>query len=602
MSHQLFLTDLGKQKLAQLATTGQGEALRITDFVIGSGRDVDFSKRLDRQSLVSKKYQSQVQDIVQISPSQYEISCVIPANIGGFSIREVGLLAGDILMWVGSLPEVQKPTLESLSAVDYRIKCIISLDNHPNIQLSVDGNVITATRTWVEEKLTQLLVEKMTAMQAELEALKARPIIPVGGLFITTKHYKNGEAVTANLGYGKWMRALIGRTGVGFDPNASDWTGTMGQKYGANEHTLTIEEMPNHKHSHGEVFTMFGAKASDSNHITTITSHDRNATGAEYGVGNMSNTDWNNAIERTIGGNRPHNNVQKSEVIAYWQRMPDNYVQPVPIIDVYFTSDKQGKRKITEINEGQNAYLWVEAHNLLSEVEIGAKIDTQNENININNANLAFTKTIDNGKVRIGDIGKITVAEDVTVKMGVYYRNEPSKEFLADILIKDITKRITLRIRQKKQTYHNTEVMMTAAPIISSKNSDESDYLPQFVEFDADGNRNLSADIAKKTEVYQLNFATGDFKVFRNPRLYDIWFYLPTTLPIEQINVSSSEEFFGYRLEQYTGIYNGLYPDNLPPELRTQSRDWIILRADDRLDRATYTALFSLPVYINIDF
>lgn len=601
MSHQLFLTDLGKQKLAQLATTGQGNPLTITEFVVGSGRDVDFSTRLDRQSLVSKKYQAQVQDIVQISPSQYEISCVIPANIGGFSIREVGLLAGDILMWVGSLPEVQKPTLESLSAVDYRIKCIISLDNHPNIELSVDGNVITATRTWVEEKLTQLLVEKMTAMQAELEALKARPIIPVGGLFITTKHYKNGEAVTADLGYGKWMRALIGRTGVGFDPNASDWTGTMGQKYGSNEHQLTIEEIPSHKHSHGEVFTMFGAKAGDSNHITTITSHDRNATGAEYGVGNMSNTDWNNAKERTIGGNRPHNNVQKSEVIAYWQRMPDNYVRLEPIIDVYFTSDKQGKRKITEINEGQNAYLWVEAQNLLSEIEIGAKIDTQNKNINIHKANLAFPNTIDNGKIRIGDIGKITVAEDVTLKMGINYLHDTSKEFLADLLVKDITKRITLKLGLIKQTYHNTEVVMISTHTIAS-NSDDSDYLPQFVEFDADGNRSLGADIAKKTEVYQLNFSTGDYKAFRNPRLYDIWFYLPTTLPIEQINISSSEELFGYRLERYTGVYNGFYPDNLPPALRTQSRDWIILRADDRLEVPVYTSLHRIPVYINIDF
>lgn len=309
MSHKLYLTQLGQQKLAELATVGTGQALRLTDFAVGSGRDVDFSKRLDRQILVAKKYQAHVQDVVNIAPNQYEISCVIPADVGGFTIREVGLFADNILMWVGSLPEVQKPTLESLSAVDYRIKCIVTIDN-TDVRLVVDGNVVTATKKWVLDTIGDNLQAEITKILAEIETLKNRPIIPVGGLFATTKHYANGEAVTADLGYGKWQRALIGRTGVGFDPNASDWTGTMGRKYGANEHTLTVAEMPSHTHDF-----------SDSNLRNKGGFWEGDQSG---GVRLNDGKPITNLVIGNTGGNQAHNNVQKSEVIAYWVRMPDN--------------------------------------------------------------------------------------------------------------------------------------------------------------------------------------------------------------------------------------------------------------------------------------
>lgn len=450
MSHKLYLTQLGQRKLAELATVGTGQALRLTDFAVGSGRDVDFSKRLDRQTLVSKKYQAHVQDVVNIAPNQYEISCVIPAEVGGFTIREVGLFADNILMWVGSLPEVQKPTLESLSAVDYRIKCIVTIDN-TDVRLVVDGNVVTATKKWVLDTIGDNLQAEITKILAEIETLKNRPIIPVGGLFATTKHYANGEAVTADLGYGKWQRALIGRTGVGFDPNASDWTGTMGQKYGANEHTLTIAEIPEHKHSQNDVFTMLGAKASSSNHITTAGSTDRNNPHSEYGIGNMSNTDWNNAKERTVGENQPHNNVQKSEVIAYWERMPDNFVfvdipsgtgvvsRPVekPVYHVYWTSDAQGNQKITELETGQGAYLWVDFKNLTQPVAVS--FITKATNTEFVGGEINLPNNLNNGQTKIATFPSINVSQDTIIKLGISLIDDNNKEILANLLVRSVS-------------------------------------------------------------------------------------------------------------------------------------------------------------------
>ncbi|CAM3415836.1 hypothetical protein GCM10016272_01670 [Psychrobacter glaciei] len=151
MTYQLLLTTLGQQKLAAAANAGS-PSVRITQFAVGQGLNVDFSQRLDQQVLVSKRYQGSVESIASTAiTGQYEITCIVPQAQGGWFIREIGLIdsAGD-LIWVGQVPEVQKPVASSTAAVDYRIKAVISIDN-PNVNLVIDANVVTATQSWVSK-------------------------------------------------------------------------------------------------------------------------------------------------------------------------------------------------------------------------------------------------------------------------------------------------------------------------------------------------------------------------------------------------------------------------------------------------------------------
>lgn len=149
MSYQLLLTNLGAAKIAT-ASNVSGK-LKITEFVVGQGIDVDFSKRLDKQVLVSKRYQAPVHSVAKTAmPNRYEITCVIPPQVGGWAIREMGLIDSDgDLIWVGALPEVVKPTADDISAVDYRLRAIVQVDN-PQAVLTIDANLIFATEPWVE--------------------------------------------------------------------------------------------------------------------------------------------------------------------------------------------------------------------------------------------------------------------------------------------------------------------------------------------------------------------------------------------------------------------------------------------------------------------
>lgn len=149
MTYQLLLTTLGQRKIAAAATNG-ARPVRIAEFAVGQGVDVDFSQRLDQQVLVSKRYQGPIYAVnaTQLD-NQYEVICIVPQDQGGFTIREVGLIDDDgDMIWVGRVPEVQKPDVTSTAAVDYRIKAVISIDN-PSVTLVIDANVIMATQAWV---------------------------------------------------------------------------------------------------------------------------------------------------------------------------------------------------------------------------------------------------------------------------------------------------------------------------------------------------------------------------------------------------------------------------------------------------------------------
>ena len=109
---------------------------------------------------------------------------------------------------------------------------------------------------------------------------------------------------------------IAGKTIVGLDPNDTDFN-VVGKLFGSKTHTLTINELPAHKHSTAP-FDKYVAKASDlGNNNSSSTGFDNDASTRELAIGNLNATQMTNATERSIGGNQSHNNVQPSIVANY---------------------------------------------------------------------------------------------------------------------------------------------------------------------------------------------------------------------------------------------------------------------------------------------
>ena len=137
-------TTIGLTKIAN-ALAG-GEVVRLTEMAVGDGADLPSQ---NQTALQSEKYRFIVQSIVQDSENTnwVKVEGFIPPQIGGFTIRELGVFDTDgDLIFIARHPEVYKPVLEEGSAIETLIRLVCQVSNADSVELSVDTSILYVTR------------------------------------------------------------------------------------------------------------------------------------------------------------------------------------------------------------------------------------------------------------------------------------------------------------------------------------------------------------------------------------------------------------------------------------------------------------------------
>jgi len=159
-------------------------------------------------------------------------------------------------------------------------------------------------------------------LRAVMEAL-----YPVGEILIT---HRTGNPADW-LGFGTWVRHAEGRALVGLDENDADFD-ALDKTIGAKTHTLTVNEIPTHKHGKGTLAT--GAAGAHSHSIpvgstdkavvdfnTAVDIAEFNLSLDPITISDASNhTHTITGDTADAGGGQAHNNVQPSIVVAVWLR------------------------------------------------------------------------------------------------------------------------------------------------------------------------------------------------------------------------------------------------------------------------------------------
>ena len=145
---------------------------------------------------------------------------------------------------------------------------------------------------------TRQLAENILWLKQQIGSVEA---YKVGDIYTTTINHVSAAAVADHHGYGTWERFAEGRTLVGFSTNAADPDNykTMGNEFGANTHTLTVAELPSHKHG-----------------ITGGAGDEGSANHPDSTAQSISATTYTD----DAGGDQPHNNIQPSIVAGCWLR------------------------------------------------------------------------------------------------------------------------------------------------------------------------------------------------------------------------------------------------------------------------------------------
>ncbi|EOM8192249.1 phage tail protein, partial [Salmonella enterica] len=108
--HYSIITDRGKELEAEALASGR--RIVLTHFVVGDSNGKDLRPDPSQTRLINETYRGEIASM-EVSPeqsTQLMAKIVLPADVGGFTVREVGLLtdAGELYA-VADCPSIDKP-------------------------------------------------------------------------------------------------------------------------------------------------------------------------------------------------------------------------------------------------------------------------------------------------------------------------------------------------------------------------------------------------------------------------------------------------------------------------------------------------------------
>lgn len=162
-----ILTNNGK---ALIASATVNNKINYSHIAVGDGNGSVPDPSETRTALVNEKARIAL-NVVEINPNNTnQIMCeaIIPSNIGGFYIRELGLFAGPTMVVNANYPPTLKPLPDDGGAREINIKMVINIQNAEVIALYLDDSLIYATREWVKTNYIRRneLVDNLTTNDA----------------------------------------------------------------------------------------------------------------------------------------------------------------------------------------------------------------------------------------------------------------------------------------------------------------------------------------------------------------------------------------------------------------------------------------------------
>lgn len=156
------------------------------------------------------------------NPSWIVIEAVIPADRGGYVVRETALMGGAngaSCIAVGNYPSATKPLLSEGAGSELVIRVVVEIAHTATVTLKIDPAVVIASRDWVEKRhATQQkrgLVRLSTIQEALLGEADDIAVTPEGVMQVAAKlTADSGIVVFDTPGVHVWVAPEVLRSGM----------------------------------------------------------------------------------------------------------------------------------------------------------------------------------------------------------------------------------------------------------------------------------------------------------------------------------------------------------------------------------------------------
>ncbi|HGS8850603.1 phage tail protein [Clostridioides difficile] len=171
-SYYTILTDIGKAKIANASLVG--EKVDFVKIQLGDGGGNEYNPTEEQTALKRVVWEGKVGNVKtdESMTNCLILESLIPANAGGFVVREIGYLdtEGNLLA-ISKYRSAYKPKVEDGAVIDMKVKTIFVVSNVNNIELKIDPTIIFATLKDIQELDSKIDTTK-TELTSNIEAAK----------------------------------------------------------------------------------------------------------------------------------------------------------------------------------------------------------------------------------------------------------------------------------------------------------------------------------------------------------------------------------------------------------------------------------------------
>lgn len=164
-----FYTILTNAGLAAIANAVINQTqVNFAKLGVGDGNGAYYTPTQEATALRNQVWIGNISSVTAdtTNPNWVNVETVIPGNMGGFEIRELGIFDdNNVLLAIGKLPLTYKPNFAEGSSKDLYIKAIFEVTNASAVTLKVDPSVIYASKKYVDDKVSVVVSGLENAQQ-----------------------------------------------------------------------------------------------------------------------------------------------------------------------------------------------------------------------------------------------------------------------------------------------------------------------------------------------------------------------------------------------------------------------------------------------------
>ena len=154
--YKAVLTKIGAAKIA--AATAGGTKINLTQMAVGDGGGTLPTPDPAQTKLIAEKHRAALNKVI-VDPKHKNylvVELVIPPEIGGFWMRELGLYDEvGALIAVSNMAESYKPLLSEGSGRAQTLRMVVIVSDMDTVNLLIDSSTVLATQEYVDDKLLE---------------------------------------------------------------------------------------------------------------------------------------------------------------------------------------------------------------------------------------------------------------------------------------------------------------------------------------------------------------------------------------------------------------------------------------------------------------